>query len=131
MSTLGGLSLYECRERRVARAFRKGRTLDDRSVGLTRKAYPVASVGRQSCDAYPSDVYPALEDFDYEECPRGFTTAAASLASVGGLQIKSPRLFAPELATRHHSWSGLQISYGTVQGVLYLVLIAAPTVIEC
>ena len=64
-----------------------------------------------------------LKDFDYEECPRGFTTAAASLASVGGLQINSPRLFAPELATGHHSWSGPQISHGAVRGVLHLVLI--------
>ena len=64
-----------------------------------------------------------LLEFGWEECPRGFATAAASIASVGGLQINSPRLFAPELATGHQSWSGLQISHGAVRGVLHLVLI--------
>ena len=96
----------------------------EKSFGrLNEKSLPRAGVGRQPGDAYPSDVYPPLKDFDYEECPRGFTTAAASLASAGGLQINSPRLFAPELATGHQSGSGLHISYGAVHGVLYLVLI--------
>ena len=83
-----------------------------------RLAHALAQLG--GC---ASGVFPQLLEFDWEEYPRGFATAAASLASAGGLQINSPRLFAPELATGHQSWSGLQISHGAVRGVLHLVLI--------
>ena len=73
---------------------------------------------RQPCDAYPFGVSPPLEDCDCEECPRGSTATTPSIASVGGLQINSQRLFAPKLAEGHHGGSGIRRRHGSVHGVL-------------
>ena len=59
-----------------------------------------------------------LEDCDCEECPRGSTATTASIASVGGLQINSQRLFAPKLAEGHHGGSGIRRRHGSVHGLL-------------
>ena len=82
----------------------------DKSIcGLNEKSFFLASARRQPCDAYLLGVSPPLEDCDCEECPRGSTATTASIASVGGLQINSQRLFAPKLAEGHHGGSGIHI----------------------
>ena len=91
----------------------------DKSIcGLNEKSFVLASARRQPCDAYPFGVSPPLENCDCEECPRGSTATTPSIASVGGLQINSQRLFAPKLAEGHHGGTGIHRCHGPKHGVL-------------